>query len=150
MGIYWIADVAKDLKQRGYTLVTNRGVAWSDIVLVDMSPLEQVGLYKYVSFVITHRFHDGVFCMKNHTPALIYVKRGKEMMTGGESKHISLLKDFGLYPQAFLGALDAKEGLKNVWESYKETQKVFDKNKIEKTLRKNRNTYMDYLMSTKS
>lgn len=72
------------------------------------------------------------------------------MMTGGESKHISLLKDFGLYPQAFLGALDAKEGLKNVWESYQETLKVFDKTKIEKTLLKNRNTYMDYLMSTKS
>ena len=109
--------------------------------MVDMSPLEQVGLYKYVSFVITHRFHDGVFCMKNYTPALIYVKRGKD---------ISLLKDFGLYPQAFLGALDAKEGLKNVWESYQETLKVFDKSKIERTLLKNRNTYMDYLMSTKS
>ena len=147
---YWLADVAKDLKQRGYTLVTNRGVAWSDIVLVDMSPLEQVGLYKYVSFVITHRFHDGVFSLKNHTTALIYVKRSKEIMKGGESKHISLLKDFGLYPQAFLGALDAKEGLKNVWESYQETLKVFDKTKIEKTLQKNRNTYMVYLMSTKS
>ena len=68
--------------------------------------------------------------MKNHTPALIYVKRGKEMMTGGDSKHISLLKDFCLFPQAFLGALDAKEGLKNVWESYQETLKVFDKTKI--------------------
>lgn len=147
---YWLKDVAKDLRQRGYTIVTNRGVSWSDIVLIDMSPLEQVGLYRYMDFVITHRFHDGVFCMKNHTPALIYVKRGKEMMTGGDSKHISLLKDFGLYPQAFLGALDAKEGLKNVWESYQETLKVFDKTKIEKTLQKNRNTYMVYLMSTKS
>lgn len=147
---HWLADVAKDLKQRGYTLVTNRGVEWSNIVLVDMSPLEQVGLYKYVSFVITHRFHDGVFCMKNHTPALIYVKRGKEMMTGGESKHISLLKDFGLYPQAFLGALDSQEGLKNVWESYQETLKVFDESKVEQTLQKNRNKYMNYLINTKS
>lgn len=146
---YWLNDVAKDLKQKGYTLVTNRGVSWSDIVLIDMSPLEQVGLYRYMDFVITHRFHDGVFCMKNHTPALVYVKRGKEMMTGGESKHISLLKDFGLYPQAFLGALDAKEGLRNVWESYKGTQKVFDETKIEQTLLKNKNAYMDYLMRTK-
>lgn len=115
-----------------------------------MSPLEQVGLYRYVSFVITHRFHDGVFCMKNHTPALIYVKRGKEMMMGGDSKHISLLKDFGLYPQAFLGALDSKEGLKNVWESYQETLKVFDESKVEQTLQKNRNKYMNYLINTKS
>lgn len=146
---YWLKDVAKDLRQRGYTIVTNRGVSWSDIVLIDMSPLEQVGLYRYMDFVITHRFHDGVFSLKNHTPALIYVKRGKEMMTGGESKHISLLKDFGLYPQAFLGALDAKEGLRNVWESYKESQKVFDETKIEQTLLKNKNAYMDYLMRTK-
>ena len=146
---YWLADVAKDLKQRGHTLITNRGVAWSDIVLVDMSPLEQVGLYKYVSFVVTHRFHDGVFCMKNHTPALIYVKRGKEMMTGGESKHVSLLKDFGLYPQAFLGALDSEKGLKNVWDSYQDTQKVFDEKRVEETLEKNKDMYLDYIYSTK-
>lgn len=145
---YWLADVAKDLKQRGYTLITNRGVAWSDIVLIDMSPLEQIGLYRYVSFVITHRFHDGVFCMKNHTPALIYVKSAKIMMTGGESKHVSLLKDFGLYPQAFLGALDSKEGLKNVWQSYEDTMKVFDEDKVEEVLLKNKKVYLDYLNST--
>lgn len=145
---YWLADVAKDLKRRGYTLVTNRGVSWSDIVLIDMSPLEQVGLYRYVSFVITHRFHDGVFCMKNHTPALIYVKSAKMMMTGGESKHVSLLKDFGLYPQAFLGALDSKEGLKDVWKGYEETMKVFDEGKVEDVLRKNKEVYMGYLGKT--
>lgn len=145
---YWLADVAKDLKRRGYTLVTNRGVSWSDIVLIDMSPLEQVGLYRYVSFVITHRFHDGVFCMKNHTPALIYVKSAKMMMTGGESKHVSLLKDFGLYPQAFLGALDSKEGLKDVWKGYEATMKVFDEGKVEDVLRKNKEVYMGYLGKT--
>lgn len=145
---YWLNDVAKDLKQRGYTLVTNRGVSWSDIVLIDMSPLEQVGLYRYMDFIITHRFHDSVFSLKNHTPALIYVKRCKEMMTGGESKHISLLKDFGLYPQAFLGACDSKEGLKNVWESYSATKEVFDDNKVESILQNNRNKYLEYLNKT--
>ena len=145
---YWLADVAKDLKQRGYTLITNRGVAWSDIVLIDMSPLEQVGLYRYVSFVITHRFHDGVFCMKNHTPVLIYVKSAKVMMTGGESKQVSLLKDFGLYPQAFLGALDSKEGLKDVWQSYEETLEVFDEKNIEEVLLKNKSVYLLYLRKT--
>ena len=147
---YWLADVAKDLKQRGYTLITNRGVVWSDIVLVDMSPLEQVGLYKYVSFVVTHRFHDGVFCMKNHTPVLIYVKFSKILMTGKESKHVSLLKDFGLYPQAFLGALDSGGELKNVWNSYQEVLKVFDEERIDAKLQQNKKIYLDYLIKTKA
>ena len=146
---FWLNDVAKDLRQRGYTMVTNRGVSWSDIILIDMSPLEQVGLYKYMDFAITHRFHDGVFCMKNLTPVLIYVKSAKVMMTGGESKHVSLLKDFGLYPQAFLGALDTKEGLKNVWQSYQETMKVFDEQRVKHILEKNCRTYQDFLTKTK-
>ena len=146
---YWLGDVAKDLKKRGYTMITNRGIWWSDIVLIDMSPLEQVGLYKYVSFVITHRFHDGVFCMKNHTPALIYVKSGKESMTeNGESKHVSLLKDFGLYPQAFLGALDSEEGLADVWQSFQNVKNVFDEEKVEGILQKNKKTYLEYLEET--
>ena len=146
---YWLDDVAKDLKKRGYTMITNRGIWWSDIVLIDMSPLEQVGLYKYVSFVITHRFHDGVFCMKNHTPALIYVKSGKEFMTEyGESKHVSLLKDFGLYPQAFLGTLDSEEGLADVWQSFQNVKAVFDEEKIEGILQKNKKTYLEYLEET--
>ncbi|MBO5632225.1 MAG: polysaccharide pyruvyl transferase family protein [Aeriscardovia sp.] len=146
---HWLDDVAKDLKKRGYTMITNRGIWWSDIVLIDMSPLEQVGLYKYVSFVITHRFHDGVFCMKNHTPALIYVKSGKESMTeNGESKHVSLLKDFGLYPQAFLGALDSEEGLADVWQSFQNVKNVFDEEKVEEILQKNKKTYLEYLEET--
>lgn len=147
---YWLNDVAKELKQKGYTLVTNRGVSWSDIVLIDMSPLEQIGLYRYMEFIITHRFHDGVFSLKNHTPVLIYVKSAKVMMTGGESKHISLLKDFGLYPQAFLGACDSKEGLKNVWESYLNMKEIFDSNKVEGILQKNKKDYLEYLYKTLS
>lgn len=144
----WLVDVTRDLKRRGYTIITNRRVAWTDIILIDMSPLEQVGLYKYVDFVITHRFHDGVFCMKNHTPALIYVKSGQQMMTGGEGKHVSLLKDFGLYPQAFLGALDSPEGLKDVWQSYEAVRQVFDEDKIESVLQKNKTAYMEYVNLT--
>lgn len=146
---YWLNEAIKEVKAAGYTVVTNRGVSWSDIVLIDMSPLEQLGLYKYVSFAITHRFHDGVFCMKNHTPVLIYVKSMKTFMTNdGESKHVSLLKDFGLYPQAFLGAVDSKEGLKGIMESYRELMKVYDVENIEGKLCENRKCYLDYLLGT--
>lgn len=144
----WLDKDVIDLKRRGYTIITNRGVSWSDIILIDMSPLEQIGLYRYVSFVITHRFHDGVFCMKNHTPVLIYVKSSKTMIINGESKHISLLKDFGLFPHAFLGALDDKKPLKNIWDSYMAEINVFDEERIDNVLRKAEETYFNYLHST--
>lgn len=146
---YWLNDAIKEVKAAGYTIVTNRGVSWSDIVLIDMSPLEQLGLYKKVSFAVTHRFHDGVFCMKNHTPVLIYVKSMNTFMTDeGESKHVSLLKDFGLYPQAFLGAVDSKDGLKGIMKSYEEVMKVYDVDKIESKLIENKIKYKNYLEST--
>lgn len=146
---FWLAKEVKQLKNKGYTIITNRGVAWSDVVLIDMSPLEQIGLYKYVSFVISPRFHDGVFCMMNHTPALLYVKSSKIMMAGDESKHVSLLKDFGLYPFAYLGAVDSDTPLKNIWDSYNETKRHFQEDRINEILEKNKQAYLSYLDLTK-
>lgn len=145
----WLNDVAARLKKENYTIVTSRGVSWSDIVLIDMSPLEQVGLYRYVDFVITHRFHDGVFSLKNHTPVLIYIKSAAQMAIGGESKHISLLKDFGIYPQAYLGACDSKECLNDVWYSYGNLKDIFDESNIDKLLLKNKTAYWNFLEATK-
>lgn len=145
----WLNDAVAKLKKENYTIVTSRGVSWSDIALIDMSPLEQIGLYKYVDFVITHRFHDGVFSLKNHTPVLIYIKSANEMIVNGESKHISLLKDFGIYPQAYLGTCDSNECLNDVWSSYGNLKEVFDNSQIDEVLLKNRTAYLDFLEATK-
>lgn len=103
----WADELAKHFKSCGYTIVTPRPYKFSDIVLNDMGPLEQLGIYGYFELVITHRFHDCVFCLKNSTPFLVYVKSRKTFMTAdNDSKHISLLKDFGLYPYGFLGCVD--------------------------------------------
>lgn len=145
----WLNDVVERLKKKGYTIVTSRGISWSDIVLIDLSPLEQIGLYRYVDFVITHRFHDGVFSLKNHTPVLIYIKSANEMIVGGESKHISLLKSFGIYPQAYLGACDTKGHLNDVCASIDDLKRVFDESKINEVLLKNKMAYLDFLEATK-
>lgn len=145
---YWLDEVVADLKKKGYTIVTNRNVKWSDIILIDMSPLEQLGIYRHFEFVITHRFHDGVFCLKNKIPFVIYVKSAADLMTGGESTHVSLVKDFGLYPEAYLGALDEGK-LNNVWESICKVKKIFDLEKVEKQLSQNKRIYFDYLHKIK-
>lgn len=72
-----------------------------------MSPLEQLGVFRYFKLVITHRFHEAIFSMKNDTPMLLYVDHIQNLKTTqGESKHSALMKSVGLYPHNLVDTQD--------------------------------------------
>lgn len=146
----WPPKVVHTLHKLGYTIFTPRYNTWSDINLNDMSPLEQLGIYRYFKFVITHRFHDSVFCIKNNTPVLVYVREKKVMMTdSGDSKHISVLKSFGLYPQAFLGCCeDANFWDFDIEQKIQDVISSFNPNLISATIIQEVEGYWEYLKST--
>lgn len=146
----WPRKMVKRLHKLGYTVFAPRFNAWADVMLNDMSPLEQFGIYKYFDFVITHRFHDCVFCLKNNVPALIYIKDKNELATAkGDSKHVSLLKDFGLYPQGFCGCCDDQGNLDfDVEEKISALKEVFNPEMIQANIAKKKQDYEDYLKST--
>lgn len=146
----WMGTEALKLKANGYTIVTPRPFKWSDIVLNDMSPLEQSGIYRYFKFIITHRFHDCVFSLKNHTPFMVYIQNKDVLMTkDGDSKHISLMKDFDLFPWGFMGCVD--EGLSEmpIIERYYQIALRFDDNKIEERMQTYADEYMNFINQTK-
>lgn len=147
----WPKRIVKKLHQLGYKVFTPRFNTWSDFCLNDMSPLEQLGIYKYFRFVITHRFHDCVFCMKNHTPVMVYVVNKKAMMTkDGDSKHISILKDFNLYPDAFLGCSQDINFMNfNLEEKINNIIKAFNPILIDEKIKEKSRIYMKYLENTK-
>lgn len=146
----WPRKIVKQLHRLGYVVFAPRFNTWADVMLNDMSPLEQLGIYKYFEFVITHRFHDCIFCLKNNVPALLYIKNKKELSTeAGESKHISILKDFGLYPQCFLGYCDDKGNLSiDIERKLSEVRQVFDISSINKAIEEKSKEYYAYLKST--
>ena len=146
----WPRKIVKKLHKMGYTVFAPRFNTWADVMLNDMSPLEQFGIYKYFDFVITHRFHDCVFCLKNNVPALIYIKDKNELATAkGDSKHVSLLKDFGLYPQGFCGCCDESGNLDfDVEEKISALKAVFNVDLIQKNIALKKRDYEDYLRST--
>lgn len=146
----WPRKVVKMFHKLGYTVFAPRFNTWADIMLNDMSPLEQLGIYKYFDLVITHRFHDCIFSLKNNTPVLVYIKDKKDLSTNnGESKHISILKDFGLYPQGFLGYCD-ESGYLNIDIESKiiEIKKIFNVDAINFAMKEKSNSYYDYIKST--
>lgn len=95
----WCKEVAEHFKGKGYTIVSLRPAPWADIILNSLSPLEQLGVYRYFSAIVTHRFHDTIFALKNGIAPLTYVSDSSYTTTLGNSKCSSLIEDFGLYPQ---------------------------------------------------
>lgn len=95
----WCREVAEYFKGKGYTIVSLRPAPWADIILNGLSPLEQLGVYRYFSLIVTHRFHDTIFALKNSIPPLTYVSDSTYTTTLGNSKCSSLIEDFNLYPQ---------------------------------------------------
>jgi hypothetical protein len=89
--------LAKALKERGYQIASLRPAYWADVLLNDMSPLELVGIFRYFTAVVTHRFHDSIFCFKNLTPVITIPVSFSYSNCFGESKYTSLFKTFGVY-----------------------------------------------------
>ena len=145
----WLSKVVDELKENGYCIVTPRPTGWTDLSLNDMGPLEQAGIFKYVSFVISHRFHEGVFCLKNHTPFILYAPNGM-MTANGESKHVSLLKDFNLYPYSFLGSIDTAIYADNVLGRLQQVRALFKIEQIDSVMEKNKTSYMKFVEEAKN
>ncbi|GAO31483.1 polysaccharide pyruvyl transferase family protein [Geofilum rubicundum] len=94
-----LADV---FRKDGYMVVSLRPAPYADIVLKDLSPLEFAGIFKYFDFVITHRFHDSVFCLKNLCPFLLFLPSPSYSNENGDSKQSFLMESFGLKDENFI------------------------------------------------
>lgn len=90
----WAAALARLFKKKGYLVASLRPAYYADIIFTDLSPFEQVGLYKYFDLVITHRFHDSIFSLKNLTPVIVFPEFSGDVTSHGENKNKTLLKAF--------------------------------------------------------
>jgi len=90
----WATTLAEKFKASGYLVASLRPARYADILLTDLAPFEQIGIYRYFSLVITHRFHDAIFSLKNLTPVLVFPEHVTDVTCYGESKAKTLMKAF--------------------------------------------------------
>lgn len=88
--------IADGFRRRGFLVASLRPAPYADILLNDAGPREVLGIFKHFKFVVTHRFHDSIFCFKNGTPVLAYPPPDYKLNSAGESKFRSLFEMFGL------------------------------------------------------
>lgn len=147
----WAGEVAQQLKKEGYTVVSLRPAKWADIVLNDMSPLEQAGIFRHFNLIVTHRFHEGIYALKNSTPPLLYVNGNTNLQTqSGESKYKSLMSSVGLYESNVIdsGVITAQR----ILTAISQAMETFARNKalIEENVREKSSLYNDFLQRSKN
>jgi hypothetical protein len=95
-GLKWAGELADLFRNDGYLVASLRPAYYADIIFNDLSAFEQLGLYRYFDLVITHRFHDSIFSLKNLTPVIVFPEHVSDVTSFGENKNRTLFKSFGI------------------------------------------------------
>ncbi|HZW40181.1 MAG TPA: polysaccharide pyruvyl transferase family protein [Ignavibacteriaceae bacterium] len=144
----WAFDLANHFRQEGYIVASLRPAYYADIIFTDLDPFEQVGLYKYFDLVITHRFHDSIFCLKNLTPVIVFPEYFTEITSYGENKNRTLFKAFNIEDNY----IDKKDNLSAAYlfDMHKQAIANFEHKKdfIKEALLKNKNIYESFVIKS--
>jgi len=125
----WARDLANHFRKAGYTIASLRPAYYADLIFTDLSPFEQVGIYKYFSLVITHRFHDSIFCIKNLTPVIFFPENVSDVTLYRESKTLTIFKSFRLENTNYI---ENKENItaKHLFDIHQEAITSFKLNEV--------------------
>lgn len=147
----WANELAERFKKAGFQVASFRPAYFADILFTDLSAHEQAGIYKYFDLVITHRFHDSIFAIKNLTPVIFFPEHTTDVTPHKESKTLTMFKSFNLDKTNYI---EDKASLTagNLFNMYPEAIKAFHENKehIRTVLTKNKETYEAYIEKSKS
>lgn len=142
----WAKQLADHFRKAGYLVASLRPAWYADMIFNDLSPFEQLGLYRYFDLVITHRFHDSIFSIKNLTPVMVFPENNSDVTSFGENKNLTLFKSFRI-ENNYLGN---RENLSasSVFGMHRQAIDDFRKNEefISETLRQNRIRYGNFLV----
>lgn len=102
--------LANMLRERGFTVVTSVYNPYADICIDTIGPKEWAGIFKYCTIVVTERFHDSLFALRNGVPVIAVDWENNRISETGDSKTYRILQDYGM--EKFHVNLRDESGLK--------------------------------------
>ena len=141
----WASALADYFREEGYIIASLRPAYYADIIFTDLSAFEQIGLYKYFDLVITHRFHDSIFCIKNLTPVIVFPEYFSDVTMYDENKNKTLFKSFNI-EENYISNRDNLNA-ESIFEMHKQAITNFKNNKtfIQYKLLENKNIYESFV-----
>lgn len=86
-----LADI---LQQKGYTVVSSVYNPFADICIDTIDAREWAGIFRHCDLIVTERFHDCVFSLRNCKPVIAIDWEENRISVDGDSKTLRILKDY--------------------------------------------------------
>ena len=87
-------DLADALRKIGYTIVSTAYNPYADISLDTIDAYEWAGVFRLMNVIVTERFHDSVFGLRNERPVVAIDWDSARFNQGGDSKTMRILEDY--------------------------------------------------------
>ena len=89
-------ELADLIRGQGYTVVSSVYNPYADIKIDTIGPKEWAGIFRHCDIIITERFHDSLFALRNCKPVIAIDWEKDRFSSTGDSKTLRILKDYGL------------------------------------------------------
>lgn len=120
-----LADI---LRQKGYTVVSSVYNPFADICIDTIDAKEWAGIFRHCDLIVTERFHDSVFSLRNCKPVIAVDWEDYRITSDGDSKTLRILKDYEMENYHFV--LKEEQDLDRIVGSIDDLLRHFDKSKV--------------------
>lgn len=117
-------ELADLIRRKGYTVISSVYNPYADIKIDTIGPKEWAGIFRHCDIVITERFHDSLFALRNCKPVIAVDWEKDRFSSTGDSKTYRILKDYGLEENHFI--LTNENQLHDIVDGISKTIKDFN------------------------
>lgn len=89
-------DLADAIRNNGYVVVSTAYNPYADICFDTVDAFEWAGVFPLMDVIVTERFHDSVFGLRNCKPVIAVDWNPYRFAKGGDSKTFRILEDYGM------------------------------------------------------
>lgn len=117
-------ELADKLRDLGYKVVSTAYNPYSDVCFDTVDAYEWAGVFPLMDLVVTERFHDSVFALRNCKPVIAIDWEKSRFASEGDSKTYRILEDYDL--NAFHFNLAESSDLSPICDAIESIDTVFN------------------------
>jgi len=140
-------ELAEGLRSVGYKVVTTSYNPFADICLDTIDAFEWAGVFPLIDIVVTERFHDSVFGLRNEKPVIAIDWDTNRFSASGDSKTLRILEDYGHSHLHFNLCMDTD--LKPIIVAVENIDKLFNRKNVVIANQRNENLVNQILLQIK-